>query len=315
MKLISGNSNLDLSKLIAESTDISLSAVNIGRFADGEVRVEINDNMRGKDVFIIQSTSSPVNDNLMELLVMIDALKRASARRITAVIPYFGYARQDRKTMSRAPISAKLVANLLTSAGANRILTVDLHAGQIQGFFDIPVDTLIARPVLIDDIREQINGEQLVFVSPDAGGTERARGFAKKFDTEIAVIDKRRPEPGASQVMHVVGDVEDRECLIVDDICDSAGTLCHAAQALLNNGATGVKAYITHGVLTPAADDRIYNSVLKEIVVTDTIAPARHLEIDKIRYVSIGSLIGKAIMNIHNEKSVSSLLVDDNWKA
>jgi ribose-phosphate pyrophosphokinase len=315
MKLISGNSNLDLSGLIAESIDISLSAVNIGRFADGEVRVEINDNMRGQDVFIIQSTSSPVNDNLMELLVMIDALKRASARRITAVIPYFGYARQDRKTMSRAPISAKLVANLLTSAGANRILTVDLHAGQIQGFFDIPVDTLIARPVLIDDIREQINGEQLVFVSPDAGGTERARGFAKKFDTEIAVIDKRRPEPGASQVMHVVGDVEDRECLIVDDICDSAGTLCHAAQALLNNGATGVKAYITHGVLTPAADDRIYNSVLKEIVVTDTIAPARHLEIDKIRYVSIGSLIGKAIMNIHNEQSVSSLLVDDNWKA
>jgi ribose-phosphate pyrophosphokinase len=315
MKLISGNSNLDLSKRIAESTDTSLSAVNIGRFADGEVRVEINDNMRGQDVFIIQSTSSPVNDNLMELLVMIDALKRASARRITAVIPYFGYARQDRKTMSRAPISAKLVANLLTSAGANRILTVDLHAGQIQGFFDIPVDTLIARPVLIDDIREQINGEQLVFVSPDAGGTERARGFAKKFDTEIAVIDKRRPEPGASQVMHVVGDVEDRECLIVDDICDSAGTLCHAAQALLNNGATGVKAYITHGVLTPAADDRIYNSVLKEIVVTDTIAPARHLEIDKIRYVSIGSLIGKAIMNIHNEQSVSSLLVDDNWKA
>ena len=315
MKLISGNSNLDLSELIAESIDVTLSAVNIGRFADGEVRVEINDNMRGKDVFIIQSTSSPVNDNLMELLVMIDALKRASARRITAVIPYFGYARQDRKTMSRAPISAKLVANLLTSAGANRILTVDLHAGQIQGFFDIPVDTLIARPVLIDDIRNQINGEQLVFVSPDAGGTERARGFAKKFDTEIAVIDKRRPEPGASQVMHVVGDVEGRECLIVDDICDSAGTLCHAAQALLNNGATGVKAYITHGVLTPAADDRIFNSVLKEIVVTDTIKSARNMEIDKVRYVSIAPLIGKAIMNIHNEKSVSSLLADDNWKA
>ena len=314
MKLISGNSNQDLSKRIAESTNTTLSAVNIGRFADGEVRVEINDNMRGKDVFIIQSTSSPVNDNLMELLVMIDALKRASARRITAVIPYFGYARQDRKTMSRAPISAKLVANLLTSAGANRILTVDLHAGQIQGFFDIPVDTLIARPVLIDDIKEQINGEQLVFVSPDAGGTERARGFAKKFDTEIAVIDKRRPEPGASQVMHVVGDVEGRECLIVDDICDSAGTLCHAAQALLNNGATGVKAYITHGVLTPAADDRIFNSVLKEIVVTDTIKSARNMEIDKVRYVSIAPLIGKAIMNIHNEKSVSSLLADDNWK-
>ena len=315
MKLISGNSNLDLSKGIAESIDVTLSAVNIGRFADGEVRVEINDNMRGQDVFIIQSTSSPVNDNLMELLVMIDALKRASARRITAVIPYFGYARQDRKTMSRAPISAKLVANLLTSAGANRILTVDLHAGQIQGFFDIPVDTLIARPVLIDDIRNQINGEQLVFVSPDAGGTERARGFAKKFDTEIAVIDKRRPEPGASQVMHVVGDVEGRECLIVDDICDSAGTLCHAAQALLNNGATGVKAYITHGVLTPAADDRIFNSVLKEIVVTDTIKSARNMEIDKVRYVSIAPLIGKAIMNIHNEKSVSTLLADDNWKA
>ena len=246
---------------------------------------------------------------------MIDALKRASARRITAVIPYFGYARQDRKTMSRAPISAKLVADLLTSAGASRVLTVDLHAGQIQGFFNIPVDTLIARPVLIDDIKNQVNGEQLVFVSPDAGGTERARGFAKKFDTEIAVIDKRRPEPGASQVMHVVGDVEDRECLIVDDICDSAGTLCHAAEALMNNGAIGVKAYITHGVLTPAADDRIFNSVLKEIVVTDSIKSARNLEIDKVRYVSIASLIGKAIMNIHNEQSVSSLLVDDNWKA
>ena len=217
--------------------------------------------------------------------------------------------------MSRAPISAKLVADLLTSAGASRVLTVDLHAGQIQGFFNIPVDTLIARPVLIDDIRQQVNGEQLVFVSPDAGGTERARGFAKKFDTEIAVIDKRRPEPGASQVMHVVGDVENRECLIVDDICDSAGTLCHAAQALLNNGATGVKAYITHGVLTEAADDRIFNSVLKEIVVTDSIKPARNIEIDKVRYVSIASLIGKAIMNIHNEQSVSSLLVDDNWKA
>ena len=314
MKLISGNSNQDLSKRIAESTNTTLSAVNIGRFADGEVRVEINDNMRGKDVFIIQSTSSPVNDNLMELLVMIDALKRASARRITAVIPYFGYARQDRKTMSRAPISAKLVANLLTSAGANRILTVDLHAGQIQGFFDIPVDTLIARPVLIDDIKEQINGEQLVFVSPDAGGTERARGFAKKFDTEIAVIDKRRPEPGASQVMHVVGDVEGRECLIVDDIIDSGGTLCNAAEALLEQGADSVKAYITHGVLTESADRKISGSVLTELVCTDTIQLTRPLEIPQLRYVSIAQLLGRAIVNVHNEESVSSLLADETWE-
>jgi len=314
MKLISGNSNIDLAEKIADFVDMPLSAVNIGRFADGEIRVEINDNMRGEDVFLIQSTSSPVNDNLMELLVMIDALKRASARRITAVIPYFGYARQDRKTMSRAPISAKLVANLLTSAGANRVLTVDLHAGQIQGFFDIPVDTLIARPVLIDDIKERINGDKVVFVSPDAGGTERARGYAKKFNTHIAVIDKRRPEPGASEVMHVVGDVHDKQCIIVDDICDSAGTLCQAANALLDNGALGVKAYVAHGVLTPAADERIFNSVLKEIVVTDTIKPNRILEIDKLRYVSIAPLLGKAIINIHNELSVSTLLLDDNWK-
>ena len=314
MKLISGNSNLDLSKRIAESTDTSLSAVNIGRFADGEVRVEINDNMRGQDVFIIQSTSRPVNDNLMELLVMIDALKRASARRITAVIPYFGYARQDRKTMSRAPISAKLVANLLTTAGTNRILTLDLHAGQIQGFFDIPVDTLIAKPILIADIKDKVNGEDLVFVSPDAGGTERARSYAKEFDTEIAVIDKRRPEPGASQVMNVVGDVDGRECVIVDDICDSGGTLVNAAKALLENGATKVKAYCTHGVLTPSADDKINGSALSEVVVTDSIRLARRLEIENLRYVSVAPLIARAIVNVHNEESVSNLLFEDNWE-
>ncbi len=311
MKIIAGNSNVALADEVSKYIDVPLANVNIGKFADGEIRVEINDNMRGRDVFVMQSTSSPVNTNLMELLVMIDALKRASARRITAVIPYFGYARQDRKTMSRAPISAKLVANLLTTAGADRILTMDLHAGQIQGFFDIPVDTLYARPVLVADIKETINGDDLVFVSPDAGGTERARSYAKKFDTEIAVIDKRRPAPGASEVMNVVGEVDGRACLIVDDICDSAGTLCNAASALIENGATKVKAYIAHGVLTPAADGHIYNSILDELVVTNSINPSRLVEIDKIRYVSIAPLLGKAINNIHNEKSVSSLLNED----
>ena len=314
MKLIAGNSNIDLARKISQKTGVPLSKANIGRFADGEIRVEIDDNMRGKDAFIIQSTSSPVNTNLMELLVVTDALRRASARRITVVIPYFGYARQDRKMASRAPISAKLVANLITTAGADRVLTVDLHAGQIQGFFDIPVDTLFARPILVADIKSTLNGDKLVFVSPDAGGTERARGFAKKFDTEIAVIDKRRPAPGASQVMHVVGDVEDRDCLIVDDIVDSGGSLCNAADALMERGATSVRAYITHGVLNELADVRIPNSNLQEIVVTDTIKPDRPIEIDSLRYVSIASLLARAIVNVHNEESVSSLLFEEAWE-
>ena len=313
MKLISGNSNLELAKRISQFAGVPLVKANIGRFADGEVRAEIHENIRGKDAFVIQSTSTPVNDNVMELLVMIDALKRASARRITAVLPYFGYARQDRKTMSRAPISAKLLADLITTAGANRVLTVDLHAGQIQGFFNIPVDTLIARPILVNDIRKRIETDNLVFVSPDAGGTERARSYAKKFDTEIAVIDKRRPEPGASEVMNVVGDVKDKQCIIVDDIIDSGGTLANAATALLEHGAIKVRAYITHGVLTPKADDKISNSDLTELIVTDSIKISRKSEINQLRYVTIAPLIGRAIVNVHNEESVSNLLIEDNW--
>ena len=314
MKIISGNSNLALAKEISKYAGVPLTKANISRFADGEIRVEINENIRGKDAFVVQSTSTPVNSNVMELLVMIDALKRASARRITAVIPYFGYARQDRKMSSRAPISAKLVADLLTTAGAHRVLTLDLHAGQIQGFFNIPVDTLMARPLLVQDIKSRVNGKKLVFVSPDAGGTERARSYAKKFDADIAIIDKRRPEAGYSEVMNVVGDVRDKECLIVDDIIDSGGTLCNAAQALLDNGAAGVKAYITHGVLTETADEKISNSVLQELVCTDTIKPARKLEINNLRYVSVAPLLGRAIVNVHNEESVSSLLADETWE-
>ena len=313
MKLISGNSNLELAKRISQFAGVPLVKANIGRFADGEVRAEIHENIRGKDAFVIQSTSTPVNDNVMELLVMIDALKRASARRITAVLPYFGYARQDRKTMSRAPISAKLLADLITTAGANRVLTVDLHAGQIQGFFNIPVDTLIARPILVNDMRKRIDTDNLVFVSPDAGGTERARSYAKKFDTEIAVIDKRRPEPGASEVMNVVGDVENKQCIIVDDIIDSGGTLANAATALLEKGAIKVRAYITHGVLTPKADDKISNSDLTELIVTDSIKINRESSIPQLRYVTIAPLIGRAIVNVHNEESVSNLLIEDNW--
>ena len=313
MKLISGNSNLELAKRISQFAGVPLVKANIGRFADGEVRAEIHENIRGKDAFVIQSTSTPVNDNVMELLVMIDALKRASARRITAVLPYFGYARQDRKTMSRAPISAKLLADLITTAGANRVLTVDLHAGQIQGFFNIPVDTLIARPILVNDMRKRIDTDNLVFVSPDAGGTERARSYAKKFDTEIAVIDKRRPEPGSSEVMNVVGDVKDKQCIIVDDIIDSGGTLANAATALLEQGAIKVRAYITHGVLTPKADDKIGDSDLTELIVTDSIKISRESSIAQLRYVTIAPLIGRAIVNVHNEESVSNLLIEDNW--
>ena len=314
MKIITGNSNKNLSIKISKYLKNRLVRSSIKKFSDGEIYIEINENIRGNSIFVIQSISSPANDNLMELLICIDALKRSSAKNITAVIPYFGYARQDRKTASRAPISAKLVANLLTTAGTDRILTLDLHAGQIQGFFDIPVDTLIAKPILISDIKERVNGEGLVFVSPDAGGTERARSYAKAFDTEIAVIDKRRPEPGASQVMNVVGDVDGRECIIVDDICDSGGTLANAANALLENGATKVKAYCTHGVLTTSADEKINGSALSEVVVTDSIRLDRRLEIENLRYVSIAPLMARAIVNVHNEESVSNLLFEDNWE-
>jgi ribose-phosphate pyrophosphokinase len=311
VKLISGNSNLELAKRISQYAGTTLVKANIGRFADGEVRAEIFENVRGQDVFVIQSTSSPVNENFMELVVMVDALRRASARRITAVLPYYGYARQDRKMTSRAPISAKLMANLLTTSGVDRVLTLDLHAGQIQGFFDIPVDTLYARPILVSDIRNRLPAENLIFVSPDAGGTERARSYAKKFNTDIAIIDKRRPEPGASEVMNVVGDVEGKQCIIVDDIVDSAGTLCNAATALIDRGATKVRAYIAHGVLSPKADSNINNSNLTEMVTTDSIKPDREFNIPTLRQVTVAPLLARAIVSIHNEQSVSSLLEDD----
>ncbi len=312
MKLIAGNSNTNLAFLISQSIGQPLVKANIGKFADGEIRIEINENIRGSDVFVIQSTSNPVNSNLMELLILIDALKRASAKRITAVIPYFGYARQDRKTASRSPISAKLVADLITTAGANRILTLDLHAGQIQGFFNIPVDTLIAQPIFIPDIKNSIKNKNLVFISPDAGGTERARSYAKKFNSKIAIIDKRRPNPGKSEIMHVIGNVENKECIIVDDIVDSGGTLCHAAEALFDRGALNVKAYITHGVLSKPIKKNIKNGFLSELVCTDTIKPVHEINIPKLRYVSVSSLIGKAIINIHNEQSISSILSIEN---
>ena len=273
MKLIAGNSNRPLAEAIAATLRVELTHATVHRFADMEVFVEIHENVRGEDVFIIQSTSFPANDNLMELLVIIDALRRASARRITAVMPYFGYARQDRKTTPRTPISAKLVANLLTTAGANRVLTMELHAGQIQGFFDIPVDNLYSTPLMVPDIRERIGTEHLTIVSPDVGGVSRARGFAKKLDIGLAIIDKRRERAGVSEVMNVIGDVRGQRCIIVDDIVDSGGTLRNAADALLAQGASSVLAYITHGVLSGEAVERIEASRLEQLVVTDSIQP------------------------------------------
>ncbi len=309
MKLLAGNSNRTLSEAIAAYLGLPLTKAQMRRFADNEVFIVIDENVRGEDVFIIQSTSYPANDNLMELLICIDALTRASARRITAVMPYFGYARQDRKTGGRTPISAKLVANLITRAGADRVLTVDLHAGQIQGFFDIPTDNLVATPVLSEDIREHYrkSGEMLI-VSPDVGGVVRARSLGNRLDTDIAIVEKRRSAPGQSEVMNIIGDVAGRRCILFDDIVDSAGTLCTAAQALIDKGAIEVAAYVTHGVLSGAATERVRASALKELVVTDSIeAPLHVQDCDRIRLVSIAPLIGEAIRRIANEESVSTL--------
>lgn len=308
MKIISGNSNLPLTEDIAQYLGATLTKAAIKRFADNEVFVEILENMRGEDVFVIQPTSFPANDHIMELLVIIDAIKRSSARRITAVIPYYGYARQDRKVGPRTPISAKLVANILTTAGADRVLTLDLHAGQIQGFFDIPLDNLYAETVFTDDIKKSFNNNELVVISPDVGGVVRARAHAKRIDASLAIIDKRRERAGVSEVMNIVGDIKGKDCIIVDDIVDSAGTLCNAAAALVENGAKSVHAYITHGVLSGEALNRIENSVLTELVITDSIKPTDSvLQNSKIRILSIAPLMAEAIRRISEETSVSSL--------
>jgi ribose-phosphate pyrophosphokinase len=308
MKLIAGNSNKVITEGISNYLNIDVTDAAIKRFADEEIFVEINENMRGEDVFVIQSTSYPANDNIMELLVMLDALKRSSAKRITAVIPYFGYARQDRKPGPRTPISAKLVSDIITTAGANRVLTLDLHAGQIQGFFNIPVDNLQAAPVFIDDIKKNYEPENTVVVSPDVGGVVRARSLARRIDASLAIIDKRREKAGVSEVMNIIGEVEGKDCIIVDDIVDSAGTLCNAAEALKNQGAKSVSAYITHGVLSGKALDRIDNSFMTELVVTDSICPTEDvLKIKNIRILTVAPLMAEAVKRISEETSVSSL--------
>ena len=309
MKLLTGNSNQTLAKAIAAYLELPLTDASVRRFADEEVFVEIHENVRGEDVFVIQSTGYPANDNLMELLICIDALKRSSARRITAVIPYFGYARQDRKPGPRTPISAKLVANLLETAGANRVLSVDLHAGQIQGFFDIPTDNLYAAPVMSADIQARFAGRNLMVVSPDVGGVVRARALSKRLDNApLAIVDKRRERPGESEVMNIIGDVRGRFGLVVDDIVDSAGTLCNAAAALRQAGAEDVVAYVSHGVLSGGAVARVEGSELLELVITDSIgAPAAVADAKKIRHLTIAPLLGEAIKRIADESSVSSL--------
>ncbi len=308
MKILAGNSNRALTAEIAAYIGVPLTKCQVRRFADMEVFVEIQENVRGQDTFVVQSTSFPANDHLMEMLIMIDALRRASAKRITAVIPYFGYARQDRKAGPRTPISAKLVSNMITRAGADRVLTVDLHAGQIQGFFDIPTDNLFAAPVMVRDIRERNDLGNLMVVSPDVGGVVRARALAKRIDAPLAIVDKRRERAGESEVMNVIGDVNGKTCVLVDDIADSAGTLCNAADALLRDGARDVYGYITHGVLSGGAIARIGGSQLKELVVTDTIAPTEAvLGARNIRVLPIAALIGEAIARTAKEESVSSL--------
>jgi ribose-phosphate pyrophosphokinase len=308
MKLVAGNSNRPLAEAIAAYLDTPLAKCIVRRFADMEIFVEVQENVRGEDVFVIQSTSAPANDHLMELLILIDALRRASARRITAVIPYFGYARQDRKPGPRTPISAKLVANMIDRAGADRVATLDLHAGQIQGFFDIPTDNLFAAPVMVQDIRETFDANNLIVVSPDVGGVVRARGLAKRIDAPLAIIDKRRERPGDSEVMNVIGNVAGRTCLLVDDIVDSGGTLVNAAEALLDKGANEVTAYITHGVLSGGAVARVTGSRLKELVITDSILPSDSVKnAHNIRVRPIAPLLGEAIARTAEEKSVSSL--------
>jgi ribose-phosphate pyrophosphokinase len=308
MKLIAGNSNRPLAEAIASHMGMGLTRAVIRRFADMEVFVEILENVRGEDVFVIQPTSYPANDNLMELLILIDALRRGSARRITAVLPYYGYARQDRKTGPRSPISAKLVANLLTVSGADRVLTVDLHAGQIQGFFDIPLDNLHAAPVFLKHIKTTMPKNNMVVVSPDVGGVVRARSLAKRIDADLAIIDKRREKAGSSEVMNIIGEVDGRSCILVDDIVDSAGTLCNASVALMEAGAKSVRAYVTHGVLSGGAIERVNKSPLEKLVTTDSIVPTPEMkQSGKIEQLSIAPLLAEAVLRISEERSVSSL--------
>ena len=308
MKILACNSNIDLALSISKKLNSKLVKAEVKRFSDMEVFVEVQENVRGEDMFIIQSTSYPANDNLMELLVSLDALRRASARRITAVIPYYGYARQDRKSGPRTPISAKLVANLITKAGADRILTMDLHAGQIQGFFDIPTDNLFAAPVFLKDIEEKYKNKPVVIVSPDVGGVVRARAIARRINANLAIIDKRREKAGSSEVMNIIGDVSKHHCILVDDIIDSGGTLCNAARALIDVGAISVDAYVTHGVLSGSAVSNISNSPLSTLVTTDSIKATEAVRMsNNIRQISIAPIIGEAIRRVHMEQSVSSL--------
>ena len=308
MKILACNSNRTLAEAVGNYLDLPLTKANIRRFADQEVFVEILENVRGEDMFVLQSTSFPANDHLMELLVSIDALRRSSARRITAVLPYYGYARQDRKSGPRTPISAKLVANLITQAGADRVVTIDLHAGQIQGFFDIPLDNLFTAPAFVKDMRERFDGADLVMVSPDVGGVLRARAIAKRLEADLAIIDKRRERAGVSEVMNIIGDVKGRTCVLIDDIVDSAGTLCNAAQALMDEGAKEVWAYVVHGVLSGGAVQRVTASPLKELVLTDTIMATDAIKAAaNIRQVPIAPLLGEAVKRISEDRSVSSL--------
>ena len=309
MKIIACNSNRPLAEAISAYVNLPLTKASVLRFSDMEIFVEIEENIRGEDVFVIQSTSYPANDNLMELLITLDALRRASARRITAVIPYFGYARQDRKSGSRTPISAKLVANLVTEAGADRVLTMDLHAGQIQGFFDIPTDNLFAEPVLTEHIKSLTSSDdELVIVSPDVGGVVRARGLAKRLNADLAIIDKRRERAGVSEVMNIIGDADGRHCILVDDIVDSAGTLCNAAVALMEKGAKSVSAYVTHGVLSGGAVARVTSSPMEKLVTTDSIQATEAVRVaQNIHQLSVAPLIGEAIQRISQESSVSTL--------
>jgi ribose-phosphate pyrophosphokinase len=308
MKIVAANSNRPLAEAVAAGLNLPLAKASIRRFADMEVFVEIHENVRGEDVFVIQSTSYPTNDNLMELLITLDALRRGSARRVTAVIPYFGYARQDRKSGPRTPISAKLVANIITEAGANRVLTMDLHAGQIQGFFDIPVDNLPAAPLFSRDIEERFAGRQPMIVSPDVGGVLRARIIARRLNADLAIIDKRRERAGVSEVMNIIGDVRGRHCILVDDIVDSGGTLCNAAEALLANGATSVEVYVSHGVLSGGAVARIAASPIGMMTITDSIMATEAVRLaNNIRQLSIAPLIAEAMRRISTESSVSSL--------
>jgi ribose-phosphate pyrophosphokinase len=308
IKLVAGNSNRALAEAIGVYLSVPLAKAQVRRFADMEIFVELQENVRGQDAYIIQSTSFPTNDHLMELLIIADALRRSSARRITAVIPYFGYARQDRRSSGRTPISAKLVANLITQSGVDRVLTIDLHAGQIQGFFDIPTDNLFAAPLMARDIKERMDANNVLVVSPDVGGVVRARALAKRIDAPLAIVDKRRERAGESEVMNIIGDVSGRSCILVDDIVDSGGTLCNAAEALLAKGAKEVYAYITHGVLSGGAVARIASSKLKELVLTDTILPTEAVKVaQNIRVISVGTLLGEAIERTALETSVSSL--------